>query len=119
MAINTTITSVEDDWTDNPSHEEWVARKAAEQGFPVVGFLSEIYVDAVILWGAMFKSDWKPGKVKLGRVIEIIDQGSVDSIVSFVLLTEDGTQVPYAHGGGWACFFALPEDSENSFRKVK
>lgn len=110
MKISTDVQEPTDDLHDD-SHDVWVAREARRMGFPIAGTVRDIYEDAVILIGPIFKFDWKPNKVKIGRVIHI-EQELGYQVTSFVLQIEDGTQVPCTYGYGYECFFALPEDSE-------
>lgn len=72
--------------------------------------MEDIYLDAVILIGPIFRFEWKQSKIKMGRVIHISPSDG------FVLLLEDGTQVPCTYGYGYTCFFALPENTEEVFR---
>jgi len=97
-------------------HDIWVAEAAAQEGFPIAGFVEDIYEDAVVLLiGPMFRFDWLKRKLKMGRVIHI-SKISSGGIRSFILLTEDGTQVSCVYGGTYPCYFALPENTEDKFR---
>lgn len=108
--INTEIKEPEGDLHD-VDHDLWVANEARRMGFPVAGTMADLYEDAVILIPGLFKFDWGRNKVKIGRVIHISSGRGYD-VVSFVIQTEDGTQVPCHYGRTYDCFFALPEDSE-------
>ena len=96
-------------------HDVWVAQEARKHGFPIAGTVQDIYEDAVILIPALFKFDWGPKKVKIGRVIHI-ERELGYQVMSFVIQLEDGTQVPCTYGNGYDCFFALPEDTEDFAR---
>jgi len=96
-------------------HQLWIAQEAAKLGFPIAGFVGEIYQDAVVLIPPTFRFDWKPGRVLTGRVLAMHHEER-NATTNFILITENGTQVPKVYGRGHACFFALPEDTENKFR---
>lgn len=97
-------------------HDVWIAQEAARLGFPVAGFVHDIYEDAVILIGPIFRFDWLKNKIKMGRVIHISQSGPDHSVWNFVLLMENGTQVPCSYGNTYDCYFALPENTEEVFR---
>lgn len=115
--INQTEESFQTDELYHINHEEWIAREAAKLGFPIAGFIEDIYEDAVILFGPTFRFDWTAKKVKMGRVIHISKTEYFEGPVNFVLIMEDGTQVPYMYGRSHDCFFALPENTTNVFNK--
>lgn len=110
MKISTDVQEPTDDLYD-VDDDMWIAKKVAELGFPIAGTVQDLYEDAVICIPPMFKFDWKPNRVKIGRVIHI-ERDLGYQVMSFVLLMEDGTQVPCSYGISYDCFFALPEDSE-------
>ena len=116
MCINTTIIEETEDLYE-VNGDRWVSQKAEEHGFPVAGFVGDIYEDAVLLIGPMFKFDWKPAKILIGRVIHVSNTEKESPLVKFVLLTEGGTQIPCTYSNSYPCYFALPEDSE-TFRRV-
>jgi len=97
-------------WQDDPDSDNWMAEEAARMGFPVAGFMKEIYEDAVILIPPLFRFDWSPGKVAIGRVIHIQERGQV---WTFVLCDKNGIQSTRMFGKAYPVHFALPEDSEN------
>jgi len=113
MSIKTEVKQPKDDLF-GVDDDLWVARQAREMGFPIAGTVEDIYEDAVVLIPSIFKYDWGPKKVKIGRVIHI-SRGHHE-VKSFILQTEDGTQVPCHYGVTYDCFFALPEDSEDFAR---
>ena len=99
-----------------------LAQIAARMGFPIAGFVKDIYEDAVI---CIFSSLEQESDV-IGRVLHsntgiravgtngrsIYD----DVIMSFVVLTKDGIQVPHAYGNYHPCYFALPENTKNNYQ---
>lgn len=91
-------------------HDLWIATKVAEMGFSIAGFIEEIYEDAVILLPPIFRFDWKKENVLYGRILSI--QWN-EFTISFVLLTENGVQVPKTYGPGHNIFFALPENTRD------
>jgi hypothetical protein len=99
-------------------HEIWLAREVNNLGFPVAGFIHEIYLDAVVLIAPLFRFDWGKRNVKVGRVISLDATTHRDDVCHFVLLLEDGTQVPCSYGGTYPCYFALPENTQDLFKKV-
>ena len=115
MKINTKIEDVLEGTQDliDVHHDVWIAKKAASLGFPVAGTVKDIYEDAVIFIAPMWAWEWKPDRIKIGRVLHIEEDGRIRW---FSILTEDGTQVPCAYGEFYNCFFALPEDTEDFAR---
>jgi len=111
-----TVENIKSEDLYDVDHGTWVAKEARKLGFPISGFVKDIYEDAVILIGPMFRFDWMKNKIKMGRVIHISQSGPEHSVWCFVLQLEDGTQVPCAYGYTYECYFALPESTENVFR---
>jgi hypothetical protein len=118
--IDQTEDTVPTDELYHIDHDRWIAEQATAMGFPIAGFVGDIYEDAVVMIPPNFRFDWTKGKVKAGRVIRIhrpdhdLDEDDkFYSVIHFVLLTDDGIQIPCSYGHSYNCFFALPEDSEN------
>lgn len=114
--LDTTIVEIPEDKKYEDDGDVWVAKEAERMGFPIAGFARDIYEDAVILVPGLFKFDWTPEKVKIGRVLSVTHHEFEDHPTDFILMLEDGTQVPKTLGTSYPIHFALPEDSEEFCR---
>jgi len=113
MQIITEITEPSEDEKYDVDHDIWIGREATRMGFPIAGSIGDIYEDAVILIPGIFVFDWKPGKVKIGRVLKYdVSHGEIAHVV---IQIADGTQVVHTVNVVHACYFALPEDTEGMF----
>lgn len=97
------------------NHSTWIAQEATRLGFPVAGFMHEVYPDAVILIPPMFRFDWKKKRVVVGRVLEIW-QDQEGGPTRLILINEDGIQSTHMYGESYPVHFALPETTEDKFR---
>jgi len=127
MPIITEFRDIPEDEAFNAHNDQDIARECTRMGFPVAGFLHEIYEDAVIIIPGTFMFDWKKKKPHLGRVLSVKkktthhydydeDESFSNGLVEFVLLTAEGLQVSLSWGEGHTVYFALPEDSETAIR---
>ena len=114
--IDQATLGIPDDQLYKIDHDYWIAQEAFRLGFAIGGFVCDIYENAVILLPPIFRYDWSQKRVKVGRVITVNPITHLDyPILSFVLLYEDGTQVPMTLGIDNVCFFALPDSDVAKF----
>lgn len=93
------------------NRSEQDAREADQLGFPIAGFMTDLYEDAVVFIPSPSQNE---GPIK-GRILH---EFKAFGNVSFVILLEDGTQVSLNKSENWHCYFALPENTKNRFRNV-
>lgn len=96
----------------------FTAKRANRLGFPVAGWVRDLYEDAVVLVAPSTNDlHIEDNELIMGRVLTVLR--GPNNVYHFVLLNSDGIQVTYKYGPTWICYFALPEDTETKFRDLK
>lgn len=116
LVVQTQKNFVEHEELYDVNHDVWVGREATRMGFPIAGCIADIYEDAVILIPTIFRFDWSPERVTIGRVLDVTIPNNRHNVYTFVVQIEDGTQITCTYGASFKCFFALPENTEDLFR---